>query len=58
MDVVAVVSLIALLASKELASASGSDFSLRIAEFLNVGIFPLLLAFAVMVGITTAMALA
>ena len=48
------VSLIAFLATKELVSGSSSGFSLRIGRFLNVGILPLVMAFAVMVAVALA----
>jgi len=42
----AVVSLIIFLTTKELASATHSNSSLRVAKFINVGILPLAIAFA------------
>jgi len=50
-SIAAAVSLILFLPNKELASAGGSGTSLRIARFLGVGIVPLIIAFAVIVGI-------
>ncbi len=52
------VSLIAFLISKELANATGSGTSLRIARFFSVGILPLVMAFTVIVAIKIAQALA
>ena len=46
----AVVLLILFLTTKELAGASSSGFSLRIAKFVSVGILPLVMAFAVIVA--------
>ena len=51
LGIVAVVSLIFLLAAKELASTKSSGAFLRIARFVNVGIVPLLIAFAVIVAV-------
>ncbi len=53
----AVVTLIVFLATRELASAGRSRFSLRIARFASVGILPLAIAFAVMVAIQIAQVL-
>ena len=50
-SIAAIVSLIAFLASKELAEASHSGTFLRIAKFINVAIFPLAMAFAVIVAV-------
>ena len=47
MGMVAVGSLIAFLITREVASAGGSEASLRIARFVGVGIVPLIIAFAV-----------
>jgi len=52
--IVAVVSLIAFLIAKELASAGGSGTSLRIARFLGVGFVPLIMAFAIIVAVRIA----
>ncbi len=46
-SIVAVVLLMLFLITKELASASSSGFSLRIAKFASVGILPLVMVFAV-----------
>ena len=43
----AAVILVLFLGTKELASAGSSDFSLRVARFLGIGIVPLILVFAV-----------
>lgn len=51
MSVAAVVSLIGFLVTKELASSQRSATFTRIAKFVNVGIVPLLMAFAVIVAI-------
>ncbi len=51
---VAVVSLILFLTTKELASGGGSNTSLRIARFLSVGLVPLIIAFAVIVTVKIA----
>ena len=47
--IAAVVLLMLFLTTKELAGASSSGLSLRIAKFVNVGILPLVMAFAVIV---------
>jgi len=49
-SIAAVVSLIFFLITRQLANANGSGTSLRIARFLNVGILPLVMAFAVIVA--------
>ena len=54
----AVVSLVIFLTTKELASTTHSNSSLRVAKFINVGILPLAIAFAAIlitkiVGIVT-----
>ena len=54
MSIAAIVSLIALLTARELANASGSGTSLRIARFVSVGIVPLVMAFAVIVALKIA----
>lgn len=51
-SIVAVVCLILFLVVKELASADGSPISLRIVQFLSVGILPLVMAFAIIVAVT------
>ena len=53
-SVAAAVALIALLTTKELASASRSPSSRRTARFLNVGILPMVMAFAVIVAVKIA----
>ncbi|MDD5038463.1 MAG: hypothetical protein PHN78_04015 [Dehalococcoidales bacterium] len=45
------VSLIIFLASRELAVASQSSLSLRIARFVSVGILPMVMAFIVIVAV-------
>jgi len=50
-SVAAVVTLIAFLTTKELASASLSPSSHLTARFLNVGILPMIMAFAVIVAV-------
>ena len=59
-SIAAILVLIAFLASKELASASPSPSPFRrlIARFLNIGIVPLLMVFAVVVATKIAEALA
>ena len=49
-SIAAVVLLVLFLTTKELAGASGSRFSLRIAKFVSVGILPLVMAFVVIVA--------
>jgi len=56
--VAATITLIAFLTVKELASASLSPSSQFTARFLNVGIIPLIMAFAVIVGVRIAEILA
>ena len=51
LGIVAVSSLIAFLATKELAGANRSGFSVRIAKFINVGIWPLTIVLGVLAGI-------
>ena len=46
------VALVLFLATKEVAGARGSGFSLRLTKSLNVGILPLVMAFAVIVALT------
>ena len=53
-SIAAIVSLISLLATRELANANGSGTSLRIARFVSVGIVPLVIAFAVIVALKIA----
>ena len=50
-SIAAVVSLVAFLTTKELASAGHFRSSTRVAKFVNVGILPLAIAFAVIVAI-------
>jgi len=52
--IAAVVSLIFLLAIKELANAGGSPHSLRVARFFSVGTLPLVMAFAVIFAVKIA----
>ncbi len=52
--IAAVVSLIFFLAIKEVANAGESHTSLRIARVFNVGIFPLVMTFAAIAGVTIA----
>lgn len=56
-SVAAVVTLMAFLATRELASTGNSWFSLRIAKFASVGILPLVMAFATIVAVKIAEAL-
>jgi|TARA_B100001971_G_C17770269_1_gene324568 hypothetical protein len=49
LSIASVVLLMLFLTTKELAGASGSGFSLRMARFVSVGILPLVMAFAVIV---------
>ena len=44
--------LVLFLATKEVAGARGSSFPLRLTKALNVGILPLVMAFAVLVALT------
>ena len=44
--------LVLFLATKEVASVGGSSFPLRLTKSLNVGILPLVMAFAVIVALT------
>lgn len=48
-SIAAVITLMLLLATRELANAGHSRFSLRIARLVGVGILPLLMAFAAIV---------
>jgi len=48
-SIAAVVLLMLFLTTKELAGASSSGFSLRMAKFVSVGILPLVMVFAVIV---------
>ena len=48
-SIAAVILLMLFLTTKELAGASNSGFSLRIAKFVSVGVLPLVMAFAVIV---------
>ncbi len=52
--IAAVISLICLLTTKELASAGDSGSSLRIARFVSIGILPLVMAFAVIATVKIA----
>jgi len=54
LSVAAVVTLMAFLTTRELASAGHSRFSLRIARFASVGILPLVIAFAAIVAVKIA----
>ena len=47
----AIVSLVAFLVTKELVGANGSGSSVRIAKFVNVGIWPLAIVLSVFVAI-------
>ncbi len=51
-SIAAMLCLILFLVVKELASADGLPTSLRIAQFLSVGILPLVMAFAVIAAVT------
>lgn len=53
-SIAAVASLIFFLTIKELANARGSGISSRIARFFNLGILPLMMAFAVIIVIKIA----
>jgi len=53
-SIAAVVSLIFFLITRQLANANGSGTSLRIARFFNVGIVPLVTAFAIIVALKIA----
>ncbi len=57
-SIAAIVSLILFLVTKELASASGSNTSSRIARFFNIGILPLVMAFTVIIAVKIAGVLA
>jgi len=57
-SIAAVVTLILFLSTKELASSVGSSTSTRLSRYLSVGIIPLLIAFAVVVGVKIAEVLA
>ncbi len=57
-SVAAAITLIAFLSTKQLAGASSSRSSQLIARFLNVGILPLIMAFAVIVAVKIAEVLA
>ncbi len=50
----AVLTLLAFLTTRELASASHSRFSLRIAKFASIGILPLVMTFAAIVAVKIA----
>lgn len=49
--IAATVSLVAFLVTKELAGANRSGSSVRVAKFVNVGIWPLTIVLGVLVGI-------
>ncbi len=53
-SIAAVVTLMVFLTTRELASASHSRFSLRIARFAIIGILPLVIAFAAIVVVKIA----
>jgi len=53
-SIAAVVSLILFLTTKELAGSNGSGTFRRIAKFVNVGIVPLIIVFAVIVAVKIA----
>jgi len=57
-SIVAVVTLIGFLTTKELASANLSPSSQLIARFLSVGILPMVMAFAIIVAVKIAEVLA
>ena len=52
LGIAATVSLVIFLVTKELAGANRSGPSMRIAKFVNTGIWPLIMVFGVIVGIT------
>lgn len=54
LGIAATVSLVIFLVTKELASANRSAPSTRIAKFVNTGIWPLIMVFGVIIGITIA----
>ena len=54
LSIVATITLVALLTTKELVGMRGGGSSQRIGRFLNVGIIPLLMVFAAMIAITIA----
>ena len=49
--IVAIGSLVAFLVTKELAGANRSGFSVQVAKFVNVGIWPLTIVLGVLAGI-------
>lgn len=51
LGIVAIGSLVVFLATKELAAASPSGSSIRVAKFVNVGIWPLTIVLGVLAGI-------
>jgi len=57
-SIAAMITLIAFLTTKELASSGGNSSSMRVGKYLSVGIIPLLMAFAVVVGVKIAEVLA
>jgi len=54
LGIVAVSSLVIFLATKELAAASSSGFSVRVAKFAGVGIWPLAIVLGVLAGVKIA----
>jgi len=58
LGIAAAVSLIVFLTAKELAGATHSNSSLRIAKFANIGILPLAIAFAAAIAVKFFQALA
>ncbi len=56
-SIASIVVLILFLIAKELGNARGSSVSLRIARFVGVGIVPLIMVFAVIVGVNIALIL-
>jgi hypothetical protein len=48
---VGILFLFALLVQKEIASSSSSQFMQRLSQYLNIGIFPLLITFILIAGI-------
>jgi hypothetical protein len=57
-SIAAIITLIAFLTTKELAGAGGSSSSMRVGKYLSVGVIPLLMAFAAVVGVKIAEVLA
>ncbi len=54
LSIAATVLLISFLATKELAGAGGSGFSLRVARFITIAIVPLVITFVVIIGVAIA----